>query len=186
MQIHGPFDLVLFGGLGDLARRKLLPALYMLDLDERLPAGHIVWISRQSLEGEQRREQLRIQVQPHLPASVFDAKCWQRFSNRIRLYTLDVADQNAYEGLAKQLSGGDNRVFYLATGSNLYTDICQGLDTAKLITEHSKVVLEKPIGHDFSSAQAINEAVADFFQEVQIYRIDHYLGNDTVQNLMVL
>ncbi|ASP39477.1 glucose-6-phosphate dehydrogenase [Bacterioplanes sanyensis] len=186
MQIHSPFDLVLFGGLGDLARRKLLPALYMLDLDQRLPDGHIVLISRRQMAADELQEQLRQQVQPHLPPTAYDVSSWQRFTQRVRLQTLDAGDAASYQHLVAQLSGGDNRVFYLATGSDLYTQISQGLYAAGLITPNSKVVLEKPIGHDLSSANAINTAVAEFFDESQIYRIDHYLGKETVQNLMVL
>ncbi|GGY43639.1 glucose-6-phosphate 1-dehydrogenase [Bacterioplanes sanyensis] len=186
MQISSPFDLVLFGGLGDLARRKLLPALYMLDLDQRLPAGHIVLVSRQQMDADALAQWLRQQVQPHLSSTVFEAERWQAFCQRVHLHTMDAADLDGYRAMAAELSGGNNRVFYLATGSDLFTPICEGLHQADLIDPDSKVVLEKPIGHDLASAQQINQAVESYFEESQIYRIDHYLGKETVQNLMVL
>ncbi|MEE3159283.1 MAG: glucose-6-phosphate dehydrogenase, partial [Pseudomonadota bacterium] len=89
--------------------------------------------------------------------------------------------------LSKTLSSDDiNRLYYMATGSDLYTPVCKGLHDAGLIQSQSKIVLEKPIGHDLDTAQAINDTVAEYFKEKQIYRIDHYLGKETVQNLMVL
>ena len=105
----------------------------------------------------------------------------------MRCVTLDLEQPEQYRQLQETLSRTDiNRVYYLATGSELYTRICAGLHHSGLILPGSKIVLEKPIGHDFASAQAINAAVAEYFTEPQIYRIDHYLGKETVQNLLVL
>jgi glucose-6-phosphate 1-dehydrogenase len=115
-----------------------------------------------------------------------DASVWAEFLARLDYIGLDVSDAGSYAALAqRQLSQG-LRVFYLATAPSLFARICEHLGSAGLIHEGSRVVLEKPLGTDLASAQAINTAVARHFREEQIYRIDHYLGKETVQNLMVL
>jgi len=188
MHIDAPFELILFGGLGDLSQRKLLPAMYMLAFDGRLPDdGKIVIITRQALARDDFLNKVREALRQHLDARYFDEACWQRFSAYLLCHTIDLDDQVTFSALAAELSDdNDNRVVYLATGSDLYTRICSGLHGAGLIKPCVKVVLEKPIGHDFESATRINQAVAEYFEETQIYRIDHYLGKETVQNLMVL
>lgn len=187
MQIQTPFELVLFGGLGDLSLRKLLPAMYLLHRDGRLPEGVIHCISRRALSPEEFSDMVRNALRQYVSAACLEEQNWQSFQACLRLVVLDISDIRQYDVLRQALLPGDiNRVYYLATGSDLYTGICQGLHGCGLIMAQSKVVLEKPIGHDYRSAAAINEAVAEFFTESQIYRIDHYLGKETVQNLMVL
>ncbi|OUS40284.1 glucose-6-phosphate dehydrogenase [Oleispira antarctica] len=181
MQIDQPFELVLFGGLGDLALRKLFPALYLLELDKRLPKGRIIAVGRRELE----RPELLAKIKQRI--TNLDDVTWLRFEQRLCYVSVDVQQVDAYQLLASELDDScPNRLFYLATASSLYADIAKNLHLNQLIQSSSKVVLEKPIGHDLASAKNINKAVADYFNEAQIYRIDHYLGKETVQNLMVL
>jgi len=187
MHIDAPFELVLFGGLGDLALRKLMPALFLLHRDGRLPEGVIYAVTRRDMEREEFVGKIESSVRAHVPSNYLEKAPLVSFLEKVQCFTLDVNDLKTYKALAKTLSDDDvNRLFYMATGSDLYTPVCKGLHTAGLIRNHSKIVLEKPIGHDLDTAQAINETVAEYFEERQIYRIDHYLGKETVQNLMVL
>lgn len=187
MQIEAPYELVIFGGMGDLAQRKLLPALYLLYRDGRLPAGKILCVTRQPLEQQAFLDTVLAALKTHVATEYLEEAQWQGFSEFLAPATLDASDVDGYGELAGMLSDDDvNRVVYLATGSDLFTPICQGLSNANLIGKSTKVVLEKPIGHDLESALAINNDVARFFEERQIYRIDHYLGKETVQNLLVL
>lgn len=187
MQINAPFEVVLFGGLGDLALRKLMPALYLLHRDDRLGEGQIYAVTRRELPREDFIGRIESALKSHIASEYLELKTLDAFLERVFCLTLDVTDEAGYKALNTVLSQDDiNRVYYMATGSDLYTHICQGLHGAGLIKSQCKIVLEKPIGHDLETAQAINETVAEFFNEKQIYRIDHYLGKETVQNLMVL
>lgn len=181
MQIEQPFELVLFGGLGDLALRKLFPALYLLEFDNRLPEGRIIAIGRSELEHSQLLTTIKQAVKTQ------HKDVWKKFQQRLVYVSVDVYQADTFKNLANVLDEScPNRLFYLATASALYADIVKNLHVKQLIQSSSKVVLEKPIGHDLVSAKAINKAVAEYFDESQIYRIDHYLGKETVQNLMVL
>lgn len=187
MHIEQPFELVLFGGLGDLALRKLFPALYLLELDKRLPEGNIIAIGRKHLELESVISSVKNAIFSHVQDDHQEDECWQRFAERLNYVCLDAQQPKTYEVLVKCLkSSCPNRLFYLATASSLYADIVANLNNSQLILPNSKVILEKPIGHDLASAKDINKSVAKYFDEKQIYRIDHYLGKETVQNLMVL
>ncbi|APR66818.1 glucose-6-phosphate dehydrogenase [Thalassolituus oleivorans] len=187
MHINAPYELVLFGGLGDLALRKLMPALYLLYRDGRLPSGRIFAATRQTLERGDFLGRIEKALKSHLPSEYLELATWEGFSQCLHCLTIDLNSAQGYLDLATTLGSDDpNRVYYLATGSDLYTPICQGLHDSGLIKSNSKIVLEKPIGHDYESASAINNIVSEYFDECQIYRIDHYLGKETVQNLMVL
>jgi glucose-6-phosphate 1-dehydrogenase len=188
--ITEPFDMVVFGGRGDLARRKLLPALYELDRDNRLPPdGRIIAVSRgemstgdfQNLVEEACRE-FSTKGKP------LDPEIWARFRHRLAYVGLDATKKDGYDGLAAALKDRQAvvRVFYLATAPNLFGPIAANLGANGLVSPQTRLVLEKPLGHDLQSSQAINAAVGGVFAERQIYRIDHYLGKETVQNLMVL
>ena len=181
------FELVLFGGLGDLATRKLIPALYMLHCDQRLEHGKIFIVTRQALDRSEFLKKIEHVITTFVAMEWRSPERWQRFSDRLCYVHLDVGHPPSFQALKEQLSASNqNRVFYLATGSELYAPICTELAQTALIHSGSKVVLEKPIGHDFETAQALNETVKQYFLESQIYRIDHYLGKETVQNLLVL
>lgn len=187
MQLEESFELVLFGGLGDLALRKLFPALYLLELDQRLPAGAIIAIGRSAIEHEQVIDRIKHAIFSSVKTSHHCEQTWQRFEQKLNYLSVDAQNENDFEQLANTLSKDcQNRLFYFATASFLYAQIAKNLQSNQLISKASKVVLEKPIGHDLASAKAINKAVAEYFNESQIYRIDHYLGKETVQNLMVL
>jgi glucose-6-phosphate 1-dehydrogenase len=180
-------DIVIFGAAGDLSCRKLLPALYMAHMHSRLePGTRILAIGRQAWSRQQYLDFIDARSPAFIEPAAMDASVWGAFLARLDYIGLDVSDAGAYAALAqRQLSQG-LRVFYLATAPSLFARICEHLGSAGLIHEGSRVVLEKPLGTDLASAQAINTAVARHFREDQIYRIDHYLGKETVQNLMVL
>ena len=187
MHIDAPFELVLFGGLGDLALRKLMPALFLLHRDGRLPDGVIYAVTRRDIPRDAFVAKIESSIKSHVPSNYLEKEPVESFLDKVQCFTLDVNESKGYKALAKALSSNDiNRLFYMATGSDLYTPICRGLHDADLIKSQSKIVLEKPIGHDLETAEIINQTVAEFFAEKQIYRIDHYLGKETVQNLMVL
>ena len=180
-------DIVIFGGAGDLSLRKLLPALYMAHVHDKLsPQSRIIAVGRQAWT---RDEYCRF-VDTHSPAFIdaqaFDATDWRSFLQRLHYVNADVTRSEDYQGLKSLCAAPRLRVFYLATAPNLFSDICAQLHGCGLIDDASRVVLEKPLGTDLQTARQINQEVARYFQEQQIYRIDHYLGKETVQNLMVL
>lgn len=181
--------LVIFGGTGDLAMRKLLPALYQNHREGALPDGmRIVGVGREGLERNSYLDKVRDALRQFLPATDFDDAQWTTFSARLEFVQLDARVSADYARLAAMLRWQDSRghIFYLATPSELFIPICTELNRAELVSATSKVVLEKPLGHDLPSAQRINREVGAIFREQQIYRIDHYLGKETVQNLFAL
>ena len=186
-QAPAPLDLVIFGGAGDLSVRKLLPALYMAHLHGNLPQGaRIHPVGRQAFGREAFLAFIEQKVVRFIEPKAFDAQVWQDFLARLNYAAVDVTQESAYATLAGALKPGSDRVFYLATAPSLFMGICAHLSTAGLIDDRSRVVLEKPLGHDLASAQEINRVVGNTFEESRIFRIDHYLGKETVQNLMVL
>ena len=185
----GGFDLVLFGGTGDLAMRKLMPGLYYHHHSGRdMVDARIIAAARQDLSREQYLAKVHESCQKFIPAADFDEASWLRFAAHIEYVKVDGADAEGYKALSATLahSGERVRVFYLATIPDLFVTICTHLAHAGLVTTHTRVVLEKPLGRDLASAQKINEQVGAIFREDQIFRIDHYLGKETVQNLLAL
>ena len=182
-----PLDLVIFGGVGDLSLRKLLPALYMAHLHNNLPAQtRIHAMGRQPWDASEFLAFIQEKVPKFIEHKVFSETTWQRLWERLNYVSLDATQAQDYAELGATLSPGSDRVYYLATAPKLFTAICAHLSGASLIDARSRVVLEKPLGHDLASAREINNEVGQHFQESQIFRIDHYLGKETVQNLMVL
>jgi glucose-6-phosphate 1-dehydrogenase len=182
-------DLIVFGGTGDLSMRKLLPALYHSDRDGRLaPETRVIALSRGGLTDADFRGKVEAEVRPGLYAD--DAEGWQRFLGRLRHVSLDVNghDHIGWRALTHLLAGRENtdRIFYLASPPMTFGPFCKGAHAAGLVTPRSRVVLEKPLGRDLAGARAINDEVGAIFGEHQIFRIDHYLGKETVQNLLVL
>jgi glucose-6-phosphate 1-dehydrogenase len=177
------FDFVMFGATGDLAARKLLPALLQREAEGVLPPhGRIICTGHRPLSTEDF-----IKLALDGPPRGLPDETVARFRERIQYVTVEATDPASYAALATILGDPAKvRVFYLATAPRLFAAISSSLAAAGLITPQSRVVLEKPIGHDLASSQAINDAVGSVFAEKQIYRIDHYLGKETVQNLMVL
>jgi glucose-6-phosphate 1-dehydrogenase len=182
------FDMVLFGGTGDLVMRKLLPALYHQHQAGNLAAhGRIICLGRHIENTEAYLAKTTPVVQGYL-GSAWSSEHWQSFCARLLFLRLDATEPNDYKALAQVLNEEPHRVrvFYLATAPTLFAQIAQSLAGVKLNGAHSRVVLEKPLGHDLESSTQINEAVGKHFRENQIYRIDHYLGKEAVQNLLAL
>lgn len=180
-------EIVLFGALGDLSRRKLLPALYQLDQAGLLNAkSRILGVAR----NEHSVEEFIAFVVENLTEFVkegLDKEVLARFTARLVYQQLDFKDTASYRNLATTLKGGhETRVYYFSTPPAIYGDITDGLKSAKLITDADRVVMEKPIGNCLASSKVINDQVSRYFNENQIYRIDHYLGKETVLNLLVL
>jgi glucose-6-phosphate 1-dehydrogenase len=183
------FDLVLFGGTGDLSMRKLLPALYARDRAKDLPeGGRILCLGREPMETAAFVAIVEKKAMPNIAHSALEPAVWQRFCQRIVYVPLDAKKPEDYKALAAAMRPDKNitHVFYLATLSDLFAGICKNLAAAGLVTPTSRVVLEKPLGRDLASAKAINKDVGAVFNESQIFRIDHYLGKEAVQNLLAL
>ncbi len=183
------FDLLLFGGTGDLAMRKLLPALYHRHRDGDLPAhGRIIASARESLTRGDFIAQVEASFARFVPAAQMHRADFDAFVQRLDYIKADANAAQDFAALARALkdSPADVRVFFLSTAPEFFAPICTNLATAGLIGANSRVVLEKPLGRDLASAQKINEDVGSVFAEPQIFRIDHYLGKEPVQNLLAL
>ena len=182
------FDCVVFGATGDLTLRKLLPALYYRFADGQMPEGSRVFgAARSPLSDDDFRERAAKALKKHVATGDLDQAVAQRFLSHLFYVSIDVTAESAdWEVLGRRLDPDRIRVFYLATSPDLYGPISSGLGTTGLATPQSRVVLEKPIGHDLASARTIIGRVGEVFSEAQTYRIDHFLGKETVQNLMAL
>jgi glucose-6-phosphate 1-dehydrogenase len=182
-----PLDMIIFGGMGDLAMRKLLPALYSAFLHGNLPATtRIISTGRQEFDRNAYLEHVEAHSRTFISDATFDPKTWDGFVQLLHYVRLDVQAAPDLGALRDATRAGAQRVFYLSTAPSLFTTICDKLAATGLVDENARVVLEKPLGTDLASAIEINEDVGHHFAESQIYRIDHYLGKETVQNLMVL
>ncbi|MEM7349260.1 MAG: glucose-6-phosphate dehydrogenase [Acidobacteriota bacterium] len=184
-----PFDMVVVGATGDLGRRKLLPALYFLHkYGEISPQGRIFAVSRREGDRDSFLAEADANAQRHIDASARTAKHWKSFAKRLDYLSMDATDADDYAELKSRLDQQPDRVrvFYLATSPRLYGPISHAIHAAGLVTKNSRIVLEKPIGTDLESATVINSSVGECFEEQQIFRIDHYLGKETVQNLMAV
>jgi glucose-6-phosphate 1-dehydrogenase len=186
----GAFDLIVFGAAGDLALRKLVPSLFHRWRDGQIPAtSRIVGASRTALDDDSYRALTLESFKKYHPGEAIDEKEWRAFSEQLFYVELDVLDSGSnWKALGDKLGdmAGKQRIFYLALPPGLYGDVCRNIDAAGLKTPGARIVLEKPIGHDLQSARAVNDAVGAVFAEDEIFRIDHYLGKETVQNLIVL
>ena len=183
-----PFDIVIFGGTGDLSRRKLLPALFHRFLDDQIPeSSKIVGSARSELSRDEYLEMAK-EACKAATGDAWSEEKWDIFAGLLNYKALEIGgSKKEWKALKDMVSDdGRARIFYLATSPSLYVQTCETLEKAGLVTPSSRVVLEKPIGRDLDSATEINEGVCAIFEEHQIYRIDHYLGKETVQNLMVL
>ena len=181
------FDLVLFGGSGDLSMRKLLPAMYSRDVAGDLPpTARIICVGRHEWSQEEFLAAVETQSKPNIKAP--DEAKYAEFVKRIVYVSMNATDEGTYGALVEALRKDDSvtRVYYLATPPHLFAQICDNLKATGLATANSRVVLEKPLGRDLESAKQINKEVGKVFAESQIFRIDHYLGKETVQNLLAL
>jgi glucose-6-phosphate 1-dehydrogenase len=182
-----PCDLVMFGILGDLSRRKLLPSLYQLEKAGLLePATRIVGVARRELSAEEFQTRVRESLNTFVKEAL-DSAAAEALIARCHFINIDMADVSQY-GRLREVVDPDQRIMvnYLAVPPSLYGDICEGLNQAGVINPETRVVLEKPIGTSLESSGVINDAVARVFKENQVYRIDHYLGKETVLNLLAL
>lgn len=217
-----PCVMALFGATGDLAHRKLYPALYNLYVEHRLPAGFaVVGVARRPFSDEEFREQIREAVQKYARNKPSELPgVWESFAQGIFYAVTTFDDPEGFKGLANKLEEVDgvrgtmgNRLHYLSTPPNFYAPIVANLGAAGLAntaaqartnghgitaslntgslslpptdTAWRRIVVEKPFGHDLASAQELNRQISEVFTEDQIYRIDHYLGKETVQNILV-
>ena len=184
-----PFDLVVFGATGDLSRRKLLPALFNRDRHGQIPAeARIIGASRTQMSEAEFRTLARTALEQHARIAPEDSALVTAFLKRLTYVTLDAGSDEGWDELEEKFdaSGERVRVFYLATAPELFGPICDRLKLHGLATPQARVVVEKPIGKDGASAGVLNESIAETFPEARIYRIDHYLGKETVQNLMAV
>ena len=194
-----PCSLVIFGASGDLTRRKLMPAVYNLLLDGMLPSRFaVIGTGRKELRHEDFRAGMRAAVEKYSRRPL-DPSAWSGFESRLFYHRGSISEAATYDGLSSLLRQVEanqhlpgHRLFYLAVPPDAFAPICQGLQRAGLTyppdakKPFCRIIVEKPIGHDLESARQINTALAQVFDESQIFRIDHYLGKETVQNLMVL
>ncbi|MBL8788925.1 MAG: glucose-6-phosphate dehydrogenase [Rhizobiales bacterium] len=183
------FDLVIFGATGDLSQRKLLPALFHRDEQGQLPPGAcIIGTSRKAMSDDDFRAFAAEAIASHVKASAAPKEVVERFLSRLSYYAAEATKDDGWLSLEKELADRKDvvRVFYLAVGPDLFGAICERLGRHGLVTEKSRVVVEKPLGKSGESANAVNNAIGKVFAEPSIYRIDHYLGKETVQNLMAL
>lgn len=187
LECQSASEIVIFGALGDLARRKLFPALYQLEACGLIhEKSRIVGVARPT-NSLKKFKAIIIENLNNFVKEKLDDTVLERFIDRLVYQNLDLKDENSYSNLAETLAdGNETRIYYFSTPPAIYGDICDGLNHAKLIADDDRVVMEKPIGHCLESSKVINDQVARYFNEDQIYRIDHYLGKETVLNLLVL
>jgi glucose-6-phosphate 1-dehydrogenase len=186
--------VVIFGAAGDLTWRKLTPALYNLYVDDWLPEKFaVIGVDARQLSEEEFCDRLRDGVDRFSRRGKTDEETWNTVTRNLSFIAADFADPQTYAKLSEKLADWGkswgtepNRIFYLATPPNLFETIVRGLGKAVLTEDRDRVriVVEKPFGHDLDSARALNRMITDVFSETQIYRIDHYLGKETVQNIL--
>jgi glucose-6-phosphate 1-dehydrogenase len=189
-----PTVVVIFGAGGDLTWRKLMPALYNLFLDKWLPEKFaIIGVDRRPMSDDEARQHVRQGIDEFSRQGKTDPQTWSRFAERMAYLAADFGDANAFKALAgriaaleKTWNGPANRVYYFATAPTLVELLVQQLEKAGLSQERKRdrIVVEKPFGRDLASAQQLNAILLRGFVESQIYRIDHYLGKETVQNIL--
>ncbi|WP_256663670.1 glucose-6-phosphate dehydrogenase [Pseudomonas sp. gcc21] len=182
-------DIVVFGGTGDLAMRKLLPSLYYLHRDRHLHAEtRIIATARGKHDAQSYRKLVQRHVSQHVAQGDFEQSVWEAFAQRLEFMTLDVSQRTSYSRLGDRLGEHPDRirVFYLATLPNLFASTAKHLDSAGLVTAEARIVLEKPLGQSLETANQINDQIGSVFDESRVFRIDHYLGKEAVQNLLAL
>ena len=191
-----PCVMVIFGATGDLTHRKLLPALYNLALEHPLPAGFsVIGFARRPYNDDVFRQQALDSINQFSRQKPVNPQVWENFEEGIYYLQSSFDDPQGYAKLAEKLNTLDktrgtsgNRIFYLSTPPSQYPEIIQQLGAAGLNRNRkgwTRIIVEKPFGHDLASAKELNRQVAKVFREEQVYRIDHYLGKETVQNILV-
>lgn len=181
-----PCDFVLFGTKGDLARRKLLPSLYQLEKANLVHDDtRVLGVARQEISQDEYIASVKENME-EFSGETLCSETWERFSAKLDYVCVDMKNAESYKVFEEHVDKSRTMVCYLATPPSIFGDICKGLNGAGIIDSTMRVVLEKPLGHDLESSKVINNQVAEFFDEKQIYRIDHYLGKETVLNLVAL
>ena len=180
-------DIVIFGGLGDLAMRKIFPAIYHRFKAKQINNNSRVFVISR---GEVSQTEFKANLKEKLTNNIedVDQKIVAELLKLCKYIQADLTQESSLAVLKDDLREDDNivRVYYFSVSSSIFGDITRNLQAEKLITPESRVVLEKPLGHDSASSKLINSEISNYFEESQIFRIDHYLGKETVQNLMVL
>ncbi|MFC6439840.1 glucose-6-phosphate dehydrogenase [Bowmanella sp. JS7-9] len=181
-----PCDFVLYGTRGDLARRKLLPSLYQLEKAQLIhPETKLIGVARQTMSAEEYAQMVDENVRNFTKDEICEDSL-ARLKARCEYVEMDFTKMDDYKGLCRFTDPERVMVCYFSTPPSVFSDICKGMKHAGVIDDSVRVVLEKPIGHDLDSSKVINNQVAEYFNESQIYRIDHYLGKETVLNLIAL
>jgi len=184
-----PFDLVIFGATGDLSRRKILPSLFRRMAVHQTPSGsRIIGAARSKMNRAEFRKLAREPLAEFVEAKLLKPELVEEFLNAVDYVAVDAAGDGGWAALARKLDEkpGNVRAFYLSVAPELFGPIAGRLSSAGIATPASRIVVEKPLGHDLASARALNAELRKHFGEAQIYRIDHYLGKETVQNLMAI
>jgi glucose-6-phosphate 1-dehydrogenase len=182
-----PFDLVIFGGTGDLARRKILPGLYRRLLDDQMPEdARIIGVARSDMSDAEFREMVGQALEEFLSEEELVPETVALFLSLLGYVKVDATGDDGWEELAERTRDDRVHAFYFSVAPSLFGPIAERLKKRGIATDESRIVVEKPFGKDLKSARALNQQLAEHFDETQIYRIDHYLGKETVQNLMAV
>ena len=182
-----PFDLVIFGGTGDLARRKILPGLFRRFLAGQMPEGaRVIGCARADLDDASYRKMMHDAIEEFTPKSLRNPKNIKAFVSHLHYVPVDAMGTGGWKALKGLMRDDVIRAFYFSVGPSLFGALAERLHSHKIANSDSRIVVEKPFGRDLASAKALNSTLAAHFDEAQIYRIDHYLGKETVQNLMAI
>ncbi|MXU64175.1 glucose-6-phosphate dehydrogenase [Oceanomicrobium pacificus] len=184
-----PFDLVIFGASGDLAQRKILPSLYHRMIAGQMPReARIFGAARSKMSRSEFQDYVADALRKFAPESAKDEESLKAFLDCLDYVAIDATGEGGWSDLKAKIEDGANpvRAFYMSVAPSLFGAISERLSQTGIATEDSRIVVEKPLGHDLESARALNAQLSASFDESQIYRIDHYLGKETVQNLMAL
>ena len=179
-------SFVLFGVFGDLSMRKLIPAWYYLERDNKLSDSlKILGVGRRDSSDAELKDKVKEALETFVSKEYLNTETILRLQERLHYCTCDLSMEESYNDLNIKIKDWKTpTAFYLAISPSLFEIVCDGLSSANLISSHSRIVVEKPMGFDLKSSQEINEKLTKHFDESQIYRIDHYLGKETVQNLI--
>jgi glucose-6-phosphate 1-dehydrogenase len=181
------FDLVIFGGTGDLARRKILPGLYRRYLAEQMPPGaRIIGAARTNQDSDAWRAMVRDAIMEFVSDAKKDPATIEAFLQTLSYVPVDAKGNGGWQKLADLMRPDVTQAFYFSVGPGLFGPLAERLKANAIARPDARIVVEKPFGRDLATARALNATLAAYFDETQIYRIDHYLGKETVQNLMAV
>ncbi len=182
-----PFDLVIFGGTGDLARRKILPGLYRRFHAGQMPdTARIIGAARSEMSSDEYRDFVRAAVIEFVSPALCEAEQVDAFLSRLAYVAIDARGDGGWAALKSEVRSDVVQAFYFSVAPGLFGDLAERLHAHGIAGPDARIVVEKPFGRDAASARALNQSLAAHFREEQIYRIDHYLGKETVQNLMAV